>query len=210
MTAELHATVHDLVSPVALPLHEGMAAGLADARSRLGTMGRIDEAPHLIALATRHAARNYFMDGGLPPRWRVEGKPYLMGQVIVEGPGVSLRVLKERRRSYPGGVPVAGSGRARQLAWSNVEWDLMGDPKPETLDLLCVWDYRDDGISIRVVRPLHPGVYGSPVKLDVSYEVRPGGELFSTSRFAGGDDDTDLYEETVIDTEGNEKVRDAQ
>ncbi|UJH70064.1 XRE family transcriptional regulator [Ornithinimicrobium sp. INDO-MA30-4] len=47
----------------------------------------------------------------------------------------------------------------------------------EQVRLLALWDTAEDGaaVKLRVVHPLVPGIYGSKVPIDLSYEIVPSG-----------------------------------
>lgn len=79
-------------SPIAMPLYEGDTAGVAFSGQRMA--GIPDSIDHgwLSSALTRVGTRAY---------WKTNGTGRL-----------TLRFLKERRGSYPGGVPAAGPDAA--------------------------------------------------------------------------------------------------
>ena len=99
-------------------LYEGMSVAIQTADTRSRGLPHATY-PHLRPLITRIEAREYLRREGLPMPWAVDGNPALMGQLYLTAKdlGLTLRMLKERRRTYPQGVPVAGRNPARQRAW---------------------------------------------------------------------------------------------
>lgn len=185
-------------------LYEGMAVAIEAANTRARGLAP-DRYPHLRPLITRAEAREYFERTGLPVPWRVGGNPVLMGQLYLDAPvcGLSLRMLKERRRTYPNGVPVAGSSNARVKAWQEPLPFLVPAELPRRrVELLLLWDYRlgldnQPAFTLRIVHPVEPGVYGRAVRCDLDLEVRTGGSIFETLVFTGDSDDEDFFEADI-------------
>lgn len=155
--------------------------------------------------------RNDWLDQGAPPGWRVAGDPRRMGQLqlVNDSENLVLRVLKERRRTYPGGVPVAGPNSARRAVWRQTPLaiDLPDEPiLNEAIELLLLWDRASEPggsvVTVRLVHTLAPGIYGKRVPLDLSYELTPGGGIFDNLRFGGDPQDDDLF--ASIDRQENE------
>jgi len=122
-----------------------------------------------------------------------------------------MRFLKERRRNYPGGVPVAGSTRARRDYWqSEPLFDLPAKrPAPagsQEVQLLLVWDHTNaavrDEFTLRVVHTLAPGDYGLAVPVDLVFEVLPGGGFTTHLSFTGDPQGEDLFH-VDIDEQSN-------
>lgn len=171
-------------------LYEGVAFGIQDAATRAKGF-KHTKYPHLRPLLTRASLREFLEAEELPGDWQVDGNPTLMGQLIISEPimRLSLRVLKERRRTYPGGIPVAGRNPARQRLWQAPLFSL--DPPESTAlvnELLLLWDYADEeiveaGFTLRVVHPIETGVHGRAVRCDLDFNVQAGGTVFETLSF---------------------------
>lgn len=189
------------VGAIAQPLYEGVSAGLADAAARLAGYPHLDQYPALVPILARHSMRNYWLDGGISEPWDVQGQPYLMGQVILVNAdaGLELRLLKERMKTYPGGVPVAGKNDERRQYWTAPTLPI---EIPEATDgdrtrLLLLWDrliVEDESkIGVRVVHTLAPGYYGSAVPIDMSFNIEPTGQMFDQLAFEGDPQDEDFF-----------------
>ncbi|UBH24919.1 hypothetical protein KW076_01590 [Micrococcus porci] len=205
------ATVEGHLSRVATPIFEGVAAGVEMADRIMRTVPNRDNYPAFRSMATRIGAREHWINQGLGPGWHIAGNPAMQAQTLLVNPaaGIEMRFLRERRRSYPGGVPVAGHNAARREAWSQspLPFTLSGDPSTqEAIDeiiLLLLWDMTTDGdIQVRVVHPLEPGVYGRAVPVDMEFQVQPGGTLFSRLSYEGDDQNENLF--AHIDRADNE------
>lgn len=180
--------------------------------------------PHLAPILVRAELREYLEATALPNGWIVGGDPRLMGQLLLENEDLNLRmrVLKERRATYPGGIPPAGKNRARRQAWTAAPLDLVwpspnltvrsaaapADRPGELVRLLLVWDFvagtnlRE--FTLRVVHPTEPGIYGKAVPCDLVLDIKDGGEIFKSLEFTGSPQDDDLFGRTVeIDEEGD-------
>lgn len=189
-------------------LYEGMAVAIAAADSR--SQGLVHTTyPHLRPLITRIEAREYLSREGLPRPWVVDGNPALMGQLYLTAAdlGLKLRMLKERRRTYPQGVPVAGHNSARRRAWqAPLPLDL---PAPTSAaaaavtELLLLWDYRktddsdDTSFTLRIVHPVEAGVYGRGVRCDLDLTVQTGGTIFENLTFTGDPDEENFFETDI-------------
>lgn len=59
------------------------------------------------------------MTGRASGEWRLGWRPQTDGAITPHDPAhdLTLRVLKERRRTHPGGVPIAGHNAARRNVW---------------------------------------------------------------------------------------------
>lgn len=208
---DIRQRVECCADTVSLELYEGVAVGVASASTMLQALPHHLDYPHLLPLSARAFMREHWLANGLPDGWEIAGNPRLMGQTLLrnETDGVEMRLLKERRRAYPGGVPVAGSNQSRRKRWRQAAlgFDIPGRPfADETVRLLALWDHAktDDGkaVLLRVVHTLEPGVYGSRVPVDLSYEIKPAGGIFETLQFRGESQEEDLFAE--IDREENE------
>lgn len=204
--------VQDRVSAIAQPLYEGISAGLADADTRLAGFRHLDTYPALTPILARHAVRNYWVDGGLGAPWEVRGQPHRMGQVILlnADANLELKLLKERSRTYPGGVPVAGNNEQRRRYWTSATLPIF-IPSAVSLEptrLLLLWDRivteHEAKISVRVVHTLAPGHYGAAVPIDMSFNIEPSGEMFDQLRFQGDHQDEDFFPDIAAnDNEGD-------
>ncbi|WP_457070829.1 hypothetical protein [Mycobacteroides abscessus] len=168
-----------------------------------------DVFPHFLPLAVRCDLRLVLEGEGLPRGWRLGGNPGLMGQLLLENDEhqISMRFLKERRRTRPGGVPHAGLNRARREAWAQpltLPLDfgtaggvvILGRPEAKVELLLC-WDHADpkegDAFTLRIVHTIAPGTYGSAVPCDLIIDLEHGGGVFTKLIFPGSDDPQDFF-----------------
>lgn len=184
------------------PLNESMATAMGQSRadSRRYPHARF---PHAMPMLLRCAMRLELEKAALPPGWELAGDSRLMGQLLLSHPNlaIDLRFLKERRNTYPGGVPVAGRNPARRRAWSaDIPLPLhVNVVEPERTTILWVWDFagkpddEESGFSQRLVHTTAPGTYGRAVPCDLSIDLLPGGGIFDRLEFAGGDDETDFF-----------------
>ncbi|OOL29422.1 hypothetical protein GQ85_26115 [Rhodococcus rhodochrous] len=171
-------------------------------------------------MLARIELREYFKQEGMPPQWVLDGDPRAMGQLYFSAPelNLKLRFLKERRKTYPGGVPTAGKNRARQEAWgqagkqgalySRRELGVTHQEPPSIHELLLLWDYAkkgsvSDGFTLRIVRPLAAGVYGRAVPYDLDIALKSGGNIFTNMAFPGDPDDEDFFGRAEIDRAEN-------
>ena len=210
-TRDVRLRVERCADMVSLELYEGVTTGVASARAMLRSLPNRGDYPHLLPLSARAFMREHWRANRLPSDWQVAGNPRLMGQTFLRSAqeNLEMRLLKERRRPPPGGVPVAGSNEARRDAWRQppLGFEIPGQPlSDETVRLLALWDLtqNDEGlvVSVRVVHTLAPGVFGSKVPVDLSYEIKPTGGIFDMLQFRGDPQNEDLYAD--IDREENE------
>lgn len=194
-------------------LHEGVAGGLGAARRRLAGLSHQSH-PVLLPLVMRAEVRECLQARGLPEGWTITGESRLMEQLLLVHTEYrfTLRFLKERRRSYPGGIQPAGRNRARRDVWSSPTLDLGPEFEPRVPDVitfLWVWDLQDPhdldgGFSQRLVHTVEPGVYGRAVPCDLSLELLPGGEIFDRLTFVGDPALTDLFAVEVDESQSDE------
>jgi len=202
--------VSDCLDPITPLLYQDTATALINSESRVGDLVRRGHL-HLRSLTVRAEVRAQLEDQALGD-WVVGGDPHLMGQLYLRHPltGVTLRMLKERRRTFPGGVPPAGHNRARRQYWSQpVVTGLVVPDQPITrevtddIKLLLLWDLTkpgdlDAGFSLRVVKTLGPGKFGSAVPIDFSLPLTAQGGAWASLEFPSDDDYQDFFQ---IDTE---------
>ncbi|MDR0625928.1 MAG: hypothetical protein LBG11_01495 [Bifidobacteriaceae bacterium] len=214
---DLAKLVAGAVAPISPLLFQDVSDALTNAEQRVGDLVR-SGAVHLRALTMREELRAMLADQDLQG-WAVGGNPGKMGELYLKHPetGILLRVLKERRKTYPGGIPVAGANRARRAYWSRanapqwIQGALTGHgmPPAEPLGLLLVWDLvsaRDleQGFTLRVVRTAEPGDFGSRVRLDLSVELDATASAWTHLQFLGDDEMEDFFpdEETGTGQQG--------
>lgn len=195
-------------------LHAGVATSLAGALARNRGLQHT-KYQHLMPLTMRVEMREYLEANPLANGWRVDGDPRKLGQLLLAHPDLNMEMqfLKERRRTYPGGVPTAGKNKSRRQRWSNDPLDL-DLSHAEHVDsthpvrLLLLWDFLNartlDQFKLRIVHPLEPGVYGKAVACDLILDVNDGGEIFKSLEFTGSPDDDDLFGEIDVDEEEDE------
>jgi len=207
---ELLRLISDCLDPITPLLYQDTATALINAENRVGDLVRRGHL-HLRSLTVRAELRAQLEDQALGD-WVVGGDPRLMGQLYLRHPvaGITLRLLKERRRTYPGGVPLAGHNRARRQYWSQpvvaglvIPGQLAAHEDAEDIKLLLLWDLvnvddLDAGFQLRVVKPVSPGRFGSAVPLDFSLPLTAGGGAWESLVFPGDDDYQDFFQ---IDTE---------
>lgn len=166
--------------------------------------------PHLRPLLVRSELREYLESELLPSGWQVGGNPGLMGQVLLKNPelAVTLRILKERRKAYPQGVPPAGRNPARRREWQ-APLPAMEAAVNTEVELLLLWDYAKGGdetsFTLRIVHTTEAGIYGKAVECDLDLEVVAGGTIFETLSFQGDDDDEDFFFQVEIDKAENDQ-----
>lgn len=201
------ATQAEALGPL---LHAGMATSLVSSRSHTKHL-RHEKYPHLLPLHLRSEFREYLEAETLPNGWTVGGDSRLMGQLMLvhRALGLELRFVKERRATYPGGVPHAGKNPARRKAWTNAPiespipgLETFGLVEP-TKFLLC-WDLvpgERDQFTLRIVHTTGSGRYGSRVPVDLILEVQDGGSIFTRLSFQGSDDEEDFFGVEIAEEE---------
>jgi hypothetical protein len=196
---ETHELVKAEVHRLGPVVFEGMSASIAATAKRAKGLEH-SECPHLRPLIVRTELRRYLKREGLPNDWTVSGNPALMGQLTLINPnaGLRLRVLKERRETYPGGVPTAGRSPKRRAYWQAPLFLMPGGRSGRLAELLLLWDYAStkrvaEGFTLRVVHPTEAGVYGRVVRCDMDFAVLPGGTVFETLVFQGDEDHVDFF-----------------
>lgn len=200
--------VRDEAQTLALPLFEGMSNAIARADQRAEGLPPA-EFPHLRPLTVRCDLRKHLELEGLPPTWRLGGNSALMGQLRFEAPlhGLTFRFLKERRRGYPGGTPVAGRNQARRQAWQQPTLMPVTGQYTIPTEFLVLWDFQSgarSGFTLRLVHTVEPGVFGRAVRLDMDWAIQPGGVIFEELSFQSTED-VDFFE-TEIDQEENQST----
>jgi hypothetical protein len=184
-------------------LHAGAATSLAASLTRNKGL-RHDKYPHLMPLTVRAEMREFLESDLVPNGWLIGGDSRKMGQLLLTHADLNMEMqfLKERRRTYPGGVPVAGKNETRRQRWFSDPLDvaLPEPPQIETADpvrLLLLWDFLDaqtlDQFTLRIVHTLAPGVYGKAVPCDLIVDVQDGGSIFSHLKFPGSPEDDDFF-----------------
>jgi len=195
-------------------LHTGMATSLLAADGHMGRL-RHTKYPHMLPMRLRCELREFLEEEGLPAGWRTGGDPRLMAQLFLSNDdlGLKLRVLKERRRTYPGGVPVAGRNAARREQWIaeplplELPLAVVKQQRKGPIPLLLLWDFAGEDLtsfSLRIVHTLEAGVYGKRVALDLNLEVQTGGTIFDRLAFRGSPEDDDLFGYSAELDEGEE------
>ena len=211
MSAETQRSAVEIQAQALGPaLHAGMAVSLVAARKRTSGLAH-HRHPHLLPLVMRAEFREFLEHEAMPNGWEVSGNPGLMGQLSLSNPqlGMDMRFLKERRRSYPGGVPAAGSNATRRQRWTQDALDLGLPTDPEAsinpVNLLLCWDFASgsslDEFRLRIVHTLSPGTYGAAVPCDLILDVEPGGSIFSRLKFTGSDDHEDFFSLNISEEE---------
>jgi len=187
-----------------------MAVSLASAGKRTRGLP-YERYPHLLPLTMRAEFREYLERESIPGGWSVGGDSRAMGQLLLQHAelGLEMRFVKERRRSYPGGIPVAGKNAARRARWTQPPLDLHIPGASRTVidpvNLLLCWDFAArktlDEFRLRIVHTLAPGTYGSAVPCDLILDVENGGTIFTHLAFAGADEDEDFFRLDISEEE---------
>lgn len=221
MRDENHKLIQGIVEGIKEDLVTGTRESFDLALALLRPVPQLNLHQHLIPIMTRVYMRDYWLNTQQIDGWTIGGNPRKTSQLILfsdEHP-LELRVLKEHLGIQSGGVPPAGCNTARRTTWSNPpllrtenEPTLMdglppGDEPGDRLRLLLLWDFQehsesegfspnlDDDLSIRVVHPIAPGRWGSPVPIDLSIDLTPNWSL----PFDFGDGTPDNALHAVID-----------
>lgn len=196
---------------MAAQMQGSMADALVASESRCYGLAH-EKYPHLRPQFARCDLREHLSDTGLPPGWSLGGNPRRSGQLHLVSDGMVVRVLKERRKHYPGGVPPAGHNRSRRAYWQgSLDVGDMDGALIKVTNFLFLWDYLDCAgdelaFTTRLVHPTAPGKYGRQVPLDVSLDLTGWGqeELILPADFEVDPlDDEDFYAE--IDREENDE-----
>jgi hypothetical protein len=211
-TDDLVRLIADAVAPISPLLFQDTSIALTNAEGRVGDLVR-NGAVHLRALTMREELRVMLADQDLAG-WATEGNPAKMGELYLRHSktGLLLRVLKERRKTYPGGVPVAGTNQARRAYWAQQYQPMLPIPglaAVEPLNLHLLWDLVngqdiEQGFTLRVVHTTEPGIYGSPVRIDLSVELDANINPWANLQFLGDEEMEDFFpdEETGTDQQG--------
>ncbi|MDR0285417.1 MAG: hypothetical protein LBI33_11115 [Propionibacteriaceae bacterium] len=199
------AQVLDQLAPISAVLYGDVAAALEEADRTVGPLIKPTGAVYIRSHVMRLSLRIRLSERSLPG-WGLGGNPALSGQLhlVQADSGLLLKVLKERRRTYPGGVPPPGYNRTRREYWRNepLQPVLPGMPRLLPTDgwtnLLLLWDLVDamdidQGFTLRVVHTLTPGSYGSNVPIDLSVPLDASGGLWESLQFPGSDDSEDFF-----------------
>ncbi|MFC6155385.1 hypothetical protein [Kribbella jiaozuonensis] len=204
---ETHELVKAEVHRLGPVVFEGMSTSIASAAKRAKGLDH-SECPHLRPLIVRTELRRYLKREGLPDDWTIGGNPALMGQInlVNKQAGLQLRVLKERSRTYPGGVPTAGRSPKRQEYWTAPLFLMPGGRSGRLSELLLLWDYASvqkvaEGFTIRVVHPTESGDYGRKVRCDMDFAIMPGGTVFETLVFQGDEDPVNFFDAEIDEVE---------
>jgi len=197
----------EVLGPV---LYTGVATSLAAALIRNKGLGH-DKYPHLLPLLVRAEMREFLESNPAPNSWTIGGDSRKMGQLLLTQRDLSLemRFLKERRRTYPGGVPIAGKNQVRRQQWTSDPLDI-AVPEPTRNDIdpvrvLLLWDFLDgqtlDQFTLRIVHTLAPGVHGQAVPCDLIVDVKDGGTIFSHLKFPGSPEHDDFFMVEIAEEE---------
>lgn len=213
----------EVLGPV---LYAGMAASLTAAHARRRGLDH-SQYPHLLPLLVRAELREFLDASPMPLGWTVGGDSRKMGQLLLchDELNLEMRVLKERRTTYPNGIPVAGRNPSRREAWAadplDLRWassstgsrpgQMVRGRQVGQVRLLLVWDFvegsRLQEFTLRVVHTIGAGVYGRAVPCDLILDVKDGGEIFKSLEFVGSEEDADFFGPGTIEIdEGGDEV----
>lgn len=198
MTVNEEAThyIHAQLLPIVEVLHNSFSAS-ADEVTRF-LPGHLSSADHawLRTHNLRAAVRSHLKDATLDG-WKLTGNPRLNGQLgLSNSPGnLSVRVLRDGKPPVSMS-PTAGHSRTRRAFWSNppvekiLQEDLFGQVGHQ---LLLLWHELGEGeFSLRIVRPTHPGRYGSSLPTDIQIDLPPTRTDFENLKFEVENDEEDL------------------
>ena len=137
----MRSIIVNAVNELAPVLWAAQSAALAAANTRCRGLVH-DKYPSLRPHLIRSELREYLEREHLPEGWVLGGDTRKMVQIYVRNETVCLRYLKERRVTYPGGVPAAGRAPSRRAYWAPSLFGPPGLPGGR-LNLLLLWDYLD-------------------------------------------------------------------
>ncbi|MCL2483557.1 MAG: hypothetical protein FWF43_09130 [Propionibacteriaceae bacterium] len=207
MTTEYMAQqVADVFAPVSGLLFQSASNALVLANNRVGDL--VSQGDTGLLSRTMRGDFRAQLTGQELHGFRIEGNPARNGELYLRHweTGFLLRFLKESRRTYPGGVPIAGYNSARREWWSQpLQAPIPGleYPTDREVKLLLLWDLVnaasiEQGIVMRVVHPTAPGRYGSSVPLDLNVELNASGGMWDQLQFVGDDDLADFFPDEEI------------
>ncbi|QLL10074.1 hypothetical protein H0P51_08115 [Mycobacterium vicinigordonae] len=158
------------------PLVEPMHDAFGHARRRVEGLGIAagKDKQWLRTALFRSEAFDY-LAGHPVDHWRIDKKYHRQNGAIhlAHSDGdLGLRILREA--PTPGGVPCAGSNRQRRAYYLNrpcAQLGLWGEPKNVSHNLLVLWDECDEGVSLRMVRPIGTGTSLRGVPIDLSVDL---------------------------------------
>lgn len=197
--SNLSHLVHGISSLVE-PLHDAFG----HARVRIDDLG-IAHGDDKRWLRTTHYRSEVFdyLAGHEADGWTLDRKRHSQNGAVhlIHSDGdLALRLLREA--PTPGGVPCAGSNTRRRAYYRNrpcAQLGLWGEPTTLAHNLLTLWDEQEEGISLRVVRPIGPGSSHRGVPIDFSADLPRTRTDFESMRFEvldeGLDETTISYDE---------------
>ena len=163
--------------------------------------------PSLRPMMVRPCFREYLLANHLPAEWKIGGNPTRMIEIYIQNEGVRLRYLKERRATYPGGVPAAGHSTARRAYWAPTLFDPeLSDVDDDVMNLLLLWDMQDvaneeAGFVMRVVHTIGTGSWGRATPIDLSVDLSPALGIEKHLRFNEEPQETDFFADLSADEE---------
>lgn len=168
--------------------------------------------PSIRPMMIRPCFREALQEAALPDGWILGGDTTKTVEIYLmnEAEGIRLRYLKERRATYPGGVPPAGRNPRRQAYWTMPKLFDVDDSTvlPLQTNLLLLWDYLDSahiekGFTLRIVHTIAPGNWGQRTPIDLSIDIPGIPGLETVLEFEDYPEDTlffaDLSEEATSD-----------
>jgi len=180
------------LSPLVEPMHDAFG----HARHRVQQLGvaASDDKRWLRTAIYRGEVFDYLSTHPVD-EWAIDDKRHSQnGAIHLTHADSDLAVRILREAPTPGGVPYAGSNSRRQAYYKNspcAQLSLWGEPKNIGHNLLALWDERNDGISLRVVRPVGPGSPLGGVPIDLSADLPRHRTDFESMRFEVFDEDLD-------------------
>lgn len=203
----MRSIIVNAVNELAPVLWAAQSAALAAANTRCRGLVH-DKYPSLRPHLIRSELREYLEREHLPEGWVLGGDTRKMVQIYVRNETVCLRYLKERRVTYPGGVPAAGRAPSRRAYWAPSLFGPPGLPGGR-LNLLLLWDYLDpadpeSGFVMRVVHTTSTGAWGSRTPIDLSVDLAPTLGLEGYLRFHEDPQDTDFFADLSENRRGGE------
>lgn len=191
-----------LLAPI---LYDSVSLGIDGALTRM--RGRdLTRYPSQFSGLVRMDVREDLEVRDLPAGWTIGGNPRLMAQLLLVNAehNLVLRFLKENRANA-GGVPHAGSSKARRDVWSRRDMPLdydFGAHDPDASEpttFLLLWapidrTNLDFGFTLRVVHTIEAGDHVRGVTCDMEIELLQGGAIFNHLKFTGADEAGDLFQ----------------
>ena len=196
------------------PLMEAFSTSVAHLESEASRYSQF-RFPAIRPMLMRASVRLALEEGLLPEGARVGGNPHQNCELLIEYKNLTMRVLKENRRLFPGGIPVAGRNDARRAYYQQMSLEDMlftGDSCEDApLNLILLWEWidvenRKQGVDLRLVHTIGAGRWSaSPVPVDLSIPIVSDVGFYSNLEFETTEETQDFFA-TQIAAEENDSA----